>query len=121
MRKLLCLKLLSWLMLTVILTAMTHGLCDEAHASHHFVSAASDQTESLSSATGHCTDCPVNDDDGGSGNCDDCTNCICHTFSLPHHFKFVYIPIASDLLTSQPFKQLPEVYLSKFIPPQNTP
>lgn len=120
MRKLLSLKLISLLLLTVILTAMTHGLCDEAHASHHFLSAKSDQTESLSSPSNHCTDCPVDDHDGGSGNCDSCTNCICHTFSLLHHFNYLYLPFTSDLLTFQAFKPLPEVYLSKFIPPQNT-
>ena len=34
-------------------------------------------------------------------------------------FQFGYNPVILDLKRSEPFKYLPEVYLTRFIPPQN--
>jgi hypothetical protein len=99
-------------MLTVIVAAMTHGLCDEAHASQHVV--ADSNCDQIGS---NCPDCPTGDHD--DTHCGDCTNCICHTFSLLGGFVLSYQPWSSDLLTFQPFRYLPEVYLSKFVPPQS--
>lgn len=69
-------------------------------------------------ASGQCPCCPVEHNDG-TGVCDTCVNCICHVSLTFQPFHLTYTPFILDLKTSHPFKDLPEVYLSKFIPPQN--
>lgn len=119
MRKFLPLKLLSWLLLVVILTAMTHGLCESAHASQGELSVTWDQgSQSQVSASDQCPCCPLEHNDD-QHSCDACINCICHASLTLQQFQLTYTPFIIDLKTSQPFRLLPEVYLSKFIPPQN--
>jgi hypothetical protein len=50
--------------------------------------------------------------------CDSCLSCPCHAPLTVDPFQLGYNPIMLNLITSVPFKHLPEVYLSKFIPPQ---
>lgn len=74
--------------------------------SHSEISAAQQST---------CPHEQHNDYDG----CDTCINCTCHAPLIIQPLQLSYNPIVSNLGAADLFKYLPEVFLSKFIPPQN--
>ena len=118
MRNLLHLKFLSLVLIVALLTVTINGVCESAHAMQSHVPAASDQAfQSEISLSDKCPCCPLehNDFDG----CDTCINCVCHVSLNIQQFELSYNPIIVDLKMSDPFRHIPEVYLSKFIPPQN--
>lgn len=117
MRKLIPLKFFSRLLLVVMLTVTINGVHESAHAMQCHVNAANDQSLLEISSTHQCPCSPLEqlkDYDG----CDNCDNCVCHAPLTVQQFKTDYSPSVLDLLTFDPFRFLPEVYLSKFIPPQ---
>ena len=118
MRKIIPLKFFSRLLLIVMLTVTINGMHESAHAIQSDVAAANDQTSlSKISATHQCPCSPLEQHKDYDG-CDTCINCACHATQTVQQFKFIYNPSFQDLQTSDLFKYLPEVYLSKFIPPQ---
>lgn len=102
----------------VMLTVTINGVHESAHAMQSYVAAANDQT-SLSEifATHQCPCSPLEQHKDYDG-CDTCVNCACHATQTVQQFKFNYNPTILALQTSDPFKFLPEVFLSKFVPPQ---
>jgi hypothetical protein len=119
MRKLIHLKIFSLVLLAVILTVTVNGVYGSASSIQSHVTDVSDQEEPLEisaplpqpcSPFGQCKDY-----DG----CDTCVNCACHTPLPFQQFQLSYNPIISDVTIPHPFMRFPEVYLSKFIPPQN--
>jgi len=100
--------------LVVALLILTIGGAFEAAHTKSLLSAASDQVaQSDLFDSNHCPICPPEHKD-----CDVCINCVCHSFLTIQQFQLSYNPLIFDLAASEPFKHLPEVYLSKFIPPQ---
>lgn len=119
MRKLLPLKFFSWLILAAVLTALVHGACKSAHASQSGSAVSSEHAaQSEIFASQNCPCCPVEPADH-HGACDSCINCICHATSLAGQVELTYLPVVIELQAFHPYKHLPEVFLSKFIPPQN--
>jgi hypothetical protein len=117
MRKLIQQKFLSMIFLVVTLTVTINGVYACAHDTDSQMSAAGDHASSLGiSASHHCPCCPV-EQHNNCDDCDACTNCFCHAPLTIQPFQLYYNPNIRDLSTSDPLKHLPEVYLSKFIPP----
>jgi hypothetical protein len=117
MRKLLHLKLFAMILLVIMLTVMINGSHACAHDMDCQMSAASDHgSPSVISASHHCPCCPV-EQHNDCDDCDTCINCTCHAPLTIQAFQLDYNPNIRELSTSEPFKHLPEVYLSKFIPP----
>jgi hypothetical protein len=121
MRKLIPLKFLSLVLLVVMLTVAINGVLESAHAMQSQVT-SSDEKDGLHSEIAAPHQCPCTpleqhkDYDG----CDTCVNCACHAPLTIQPFQLSYNPsILDNMYASDPFKHLPEVYLSKFIPPQN--
>lgn len=117
MLKTLPLKLSSWLLIVAVLTVAFNGFCQTAHAMQDCVSKTVSASQVEVSAAGDCPCCPVEHD--GFDACGDCVNCICHTSITIQQFTLSYVTVTSDIGLSERFTHLPEVYLSKFIPPQN--
>jgi hypothetical protein len=117
MRKLIPLKFISRFLLVVILTVTINGMHESAHAIQSHVKMANDQSFSESSSPHQCPCSPLEQHKDYDG-CDTCINCACHAPLPVQHIKLSYNPSILDLQTFDPFKFLPEVYLSKFIPPQ---
>ena len=110
-------KLLSLTLILVLLTGWFSGLCENAHALEQFLGGS--QAVSVSSEGPHeCPGCPHEHHSDNDG-CDTCINCACHAPLTTQKIQLGYHPIIQDLHTSDPFRFLPEVYLPKFIPPQN--
>jgi hypothetical protein len=115
MKSLFEIKIVSWALLAVMLTAMLHGIHESAHA-YGYAGASAVQAELSQSQESPCAPAADHKDFDG---CDACISCACHAplAILPVNPK--YDPIVSNLLIVAPYKHLPEVFLSKFIPPQN--
>lgn len=118
MRKIIPLKYFAKLLLMVMLTMTLSSVHESAHAMQDHVKAA-DYQLSLSeiSAPHQCPCSPVEQHKDYDG-CDSCVNCSCHAPLTVQHLTPDYNPSSLDLQTFDPFKFIPEVYLSKFIPPQ---
>jgi len=105
-------------MLLVMLTMTINGVHESAHAMQSQMTTASDQaSHSEISAHNQCPCSPLEQHKDYDG-CDTCVNCACHAPLTNQPIRISYNPSILALLVSDLFKFLPEVYLSKFIPPQ---
>jgi hypothetical protein len=102
-------------MLTVTIT----GVHESAHAMQSHVTAPSDQASPSEISASHQCPCAPLEQHEDYDCCDTCSNCSCHAPLTIQPLQLSYSPIILDLSTPDTFKHLPEVYLSKFIPPQN--
>jgi len=118
MRKLIHLKFYSFILVVVMLTVALHGAHESAHAMHSHVKTC-DQVSLPDIPASH--QCPFSPDGQNKDydGFDTCVNCSCHASQTIQPFQLSYNPIIISLGSSDPFKYLPEVFLSKFIPPQN--
>lgn len=119
MRKLIHLKFFSLILLVVMLTATINVVHESAHAMQGHVTAASDQVSPSDISTSHPSPCSPLEHHKDYDGCDSCINCACHAPLTIQQFQLGYNPIIIHLSTYDPFKHVPEVCLSKFIPPQN--
>ena len=118
-RKSIPIHFFSWVILVVVLVGTIH--C--GHEGTHAAPGKRAITGSLESALDLSADhqCPYaplehqTEDDG----CDCCVNCACHAPLMTQPLLARYNPVIRELQPLEPFKLLPEVYLPKFIPPQN--
>lgn len=118
MRQLPPMKIFSLLLLVVMLTAVLDGAFRSARAAQVSPAAATLQVLEDGGNPPHGCPCPpTNHND--CDDCDDCADCICNCFLTSQLFSLSYKPFLQDLHSHTPFSFLPEVYLSRFIPPQN--
>lgn len=115
MRKFVHLKFISSVLLLVMLTVTINGAHESAHAMQSPVNTAHSALEGQVPDDAPCTPFEHHQDYDG---CDSCVNCACHASMPVLSFKLGYNPVISDMNAFDPFKYLPEVYLTKFIPPQ---
>ncbi|GFO63552.1 hypothetical protein [Geomonas paludis] len=111
-------KFCSFLLLAVIFCTFLSGACDNAHALEGCGTAA-DCMQAASHVDRGCDtpDCPLQGD-AGHDNCDFCCDCACHVSLSVGHFSLDYHPVFAALHTFDRFTFIPEVFLSKFVPPQ---
>lgn len=115
------LKFLSWALLVVMMTVTVNGVNKCAHAMQSHAAVANVQSVTSPpevSASHHCPCSPL-EQHNDSEDCDSCINCTCHVHLNIQPFQLSYNPIISEINTCDTFTHLPEVYLPKFIPPQN--
>jgi len=98
-----------------MLTVTLNGAHESAHAMQSQVTVAS---SAVDAPTPHDTPCTPFEHHQDYDGCDSCVNCACHASLTVLPFQLSYNPIIVDLSTFDPFKHVPEVHLSKFIPPQ---
>lgn len=119
MRKFIHIKLITRLILMAVLTVSVNCLAGNAHAMDCNLSTACNNAlcEDIF-AVDHCP-CSPDEQHKDTGGCDTCINCICHAPMTIKPLLISYKPSMLDIHTSNPFMFFPEVYLPKFIPPQN--
>jgi hypothetical protein len=100
-----------------MLTVTINGVHISAHAMQSHVIDASIQASSAENSASHQCPCSPLEEHKDCDGCDTCINCACHAPLSIEQFQLSYNPIILDMSTSDPFKHLPEVFLSKFIPP----
>lgn len=117
MRRSMYLKYISWALLTVILSVTLLCVHDNAHAKQHqTIATAISAVHTELSSIQHCPCSPL-EHDNDCDECDSCVDCACHAPVTIHQFQFSHHPIMALLTMIDPFKHLPEVFLTKFIPP----
>lgn len=116
MRKFIPLRIFSQLIILAILTAAINGVSESASAMQRQISVKSFNAEASVLDQYPCNPLEQQKDYEG---CDTCINCACHAPLTMQQVKLNYEPVILHLRLFEPFKYFPEVYLSKFIPPQN--
>lgn len=117
MRRFIPIKFFSWLLLVLMLNLAIDGMHANAHAGQLQVAVSGDHGQDGSDAQPHCPCAPQEPHQDGDG-CDNCDNCTCHAPLTVQTFQLNYTPLIIALQWPDPLRHLPEVYLSKFIPPQ---
>lgn len=111
-------KFISSLLIVMIVMATSFCLCTETHAAKRSVHGQG-ACDALAGATAdHCPSCP-DSDHTGADHCDSSCYCSCHLPVTVQPVLIRFSPVVTSLIVSEPFNTLPEVYLPKFIPPQN--
>lgn len=119
MRNVITLKFIARLLLIALFTVTLNCVHESAHAIQAPASTRDTQPEFKdTSETCNCPSQPSGHPQD-SDECDDCYNCACHAPSTIQIFRLNYNPVIRNLGSSDSFKHLPEVFLPKFIPPQN--
>jgi hypothetical protein len=107
-------KFTSLLLVVMILAASVHGFCQESHAM--------EQSPVLSADTGwdagQSPSCPGEDHSDADHDAASCF-CSCHLPMIVLPLDIQPSPIVGTLSFFDRFTALPEIYLPKFIPPQN--
>ena len=103
------------MLLLVMLSVTFTGVHESAQAKKRQVQSACSTLDLPASADSPCAPCEHHNDHDC---CDSCVNCSCHASLTVQPFQLSYDPLMSELSISDPFKHLPEVYLTRFIPPQ---
>jgi hypothetical protein len=118
MRKLIPIKFISRILLVILLIVTINDVHESAHATeNHLIAADAQSVHSDISAPHQCPCTPLESQKDYDG-CETCVNCVCHAPLTVQPFKLIYNPSVAVLNAFDLFKYLPEVYLSKFIPPQ---
>jgi hypothetical protein len=117
MRRTLYKKYISFLMVMVMFTISVTGFCRSACATELPSDTKYEHgTGYLSAIEKGCPFCPI-DQHSVPDHCDSSCHCPCHAPLTEQPGQLVCSQQISPLVFPEPFKALPEVYLSKFIPP----
>lgn len=97
----------------------SHFVAEFGHDDHSVTSQSGDSDSSISSTMvvenhHHDEGRAANHEDGNS-----CCDSHSHVSILYQPISYTHSPRLSTHLTGEPFRFIPEVYLDKFIPPQN--
>lgn len=107
----------SFCMIIVIFAISAAGFCRNAHAAELSFDATYEHSISyLSASEKQCPSCPI-DEHSTPDHCDSSCYCSCHAPLTAQPVQVVCSQQMTPLVFPEPFKALPEVYLSKFIPP----
>lgn len=110
-------KYISIFMVIVIFAISVAGFCRDAHAAELSDDVHCDHDSSyLSPIEKQCPSCPGNGP-SESNHCDSSCYCSCNVSLTVQPVLVSYSPLIAFLVFPEPFEALPEVYLSKFIPP----
>lgn len=123
MLKFVPLKSLTWLLLVAVLALTLGALCRPVHADSGVSGSATQLVQVQSGSTPDCPCSPLDhghdhDGDSDGDTCDNCASCGCHASVFNTHTLPVRIPWLTIAGWHEPFRYLPEVYLSLFVPPQ---
>ena len=102
----------------MIFMASAICLCKETHAAQQsWGTHGQVACDALTGADAdHCPSCPSHDQTD-SDHCASSCDCSCHLSVTVPPVSIRFSPVVTDLVFFEPFTALPEVYLSKFIPP----
>lgn len=111
-------KYISFLMVIVILSIAVNGFCQSSDIVEFSVAAKNVQKDTyIFSIDTQCPESPVNKS-AHPDHCSSSCHCSCQAPLTLQSGRLCYSPSIDPLSSFEPFKAIPEVYLSKFIPPQ---
>lgn len=114
------LKFLSEILVLVMLAVTVNCAHESAHAMQNHVLAASEQASPAEVSGPGQLPCAPQGQHSDCDDCDTCLNCACHApLTVEPFIKLGYDPTMLNLIAPDPFRRVPEVYLSWFIPPKS--
>lgn len=116
MKTALFLKSVSLLMIAMVFTVSVTGFCHDAGAADHDAGTRQKVNSCTTDEKG-CPSCPV-DEHSVPGHCDSSCHCSCFAPLKAETVQVGCSPPASRLTFYEPYQSFPEVYPSRFIPPQ---
>lgn len=108
-------RYISGILLLVLLTVTLNCVHESVHALQHRMLAACDHGSVAPHGEQSAPDSQHTDNDC----CTDCGNCAAHAPLAGRQLAIAYAPLVSTMKAPEPFRHLPEVFLAKFVPPQN--
>jgi len=119
MQKIRTVTFFSRFLLLILLTASIDGKFDSTHAIQKSVVSA-DNFESFAVLSAMRTDKKnSHKHHEHSSECHTCSNCTCHVLLPVQTIKLDYNPVITSFCSFKLIVHLPEVTLSRFIPPRN--
>lgn len=119
MRRSISFKSFTWILLTIMLIVGLNGIHESLCAKECHVKVSTESPPLWKSrGVDHSTPVPADQHEDHDGGCLDCPGCACHAPLTVEPFTVLHNPFISSLTRLEPFTLLPEVYLSRFIPPQ---
>jgi hypothetical protein len=109
-------KLASLFLIVTILAASGLCSCLDSHAAEQ--SSPAPVAARCDAPADHCPACP-DGDHSGSDQCPSSCYCSCHLPLTMQTVQVQHSPVITELVFFESFIAIPEVYLPKFIPPQN--
>ena len=109
------LRIVSLILTVVMLAGSVIGTHGSVHAADHHPTAIADHGSVPGDSPSDPAPCQHDEADG----CSSCLNCTCHAPLIVRPLQLYYNPLVSHTLAPEPFTALPEVFLAKFVPPQN--
>lgn len=109
---------LSRLLLLILLTASINGQFGSAHAMQQRVSPAKTGDSFTLFSAMHAERKTAHEDHKHSGECHTCCICLCHVILPVQSIKLDYNPVIISFSSFKPIANLPEITLSRFIPPR---
>lgn len=109
-------KFTALLLLFAIFAGSALCLCRDVQAAGAFSQSAC--AASVDAATDQCPDCP-GDSHSETGPCASSCDCPCQPTLIEPSLQLGHSPLVCDLVSAERFTAFPEVYLPKFVPPQN--
>jgi len=108
-------KFISLLVIATILAASLFCSCLDSHAAEQ---SRPEAAGTACAADDHCPACPA-DDHPDADHCASSCFCSCHLPLTVLAIRIEHSQVITDLVFLESFTAMPEVYLPKFIPPQN--
>lgn len=112
------LKFVSRLLLLVMLTVAINCISESSHAMQGHLVTGDGQVHGCDTGNHQSSDSP-SDQHQEHDCCDSCSNCAAHAPLSNKLMPISYNPVITSQQFFEPFKSFPEVFLPRFIPPQN--
>jgi hypothetical protein len=117
MHQLIIVTFFSRFLLLILLTGSINGQLGTAHAEQTSVSPAK-TGESFAMVSARPEKKTVHEHHNHTGECHTCCNCFCNVILSIQSIKLDYNPVIMSFGSFKPIANLPEVTLSRFIPPR---
>jgi hypothetical protein len=104
--------------LLILLTASINGKFGHAQVVQTSRSSAQNRESFATVSAMHADKKTAHEHHKHSGECYTCCNCLCHVILSVQSIKLDYNPVIMSFCSFKPITNLPEIILSRFIPPR---
>ena len=118
MHKYSAITLFSRFLLLILLTASINGGFSGVHAMQTTVVPEQNRESFATLSAMHTSKKTAHEHHNHSGECYTCSNCLCQVILSVQSIRLDYNPVITSFCSFKPITNLPEIILSRFIPPR---
>ena len=104
--------------LLILLTASINGEFSGVKSTHTSISSAQNGEAFAAVSAMHTDHKTAHERHKHSAECYTCCNCLCHVILSVQSIRLDYNPVITSFCSFKPITNLPEIILSRFIPPR---